>query len=581
MPDTSPNPLRNLARQLSETGERVLDWFVDEAQLNDPEEARRARLVVVAALALVAIDVVVLFVSDWGSWITVGGVSLPRPSIAGVLMSIPVNFSVAFVVKRTGSADNAAILLPISLIVMVSFIATFSGGFASPMTWWLSAVPLFGAFLSGTRGATASALLSIGVLSAMFVGTEEAAQVATAGGIAESPAIAQIRAQITLLGLVTFVGWYYEKMRVTRNHELLDTYAELQEAHRAIRTSQAQMLQIAEHIGQAIWMDDQEQGSVLYANRAFATVFGVPLDELAQRRDAWRDVVLPEDLDQAPSEPDSSDHVYRIQTPEGEIRWIRHAVYPAEDEPTSPSQIIHIAANITLKREAETLRERFIESVIQAQEVERRHLARELHDETGQSLTALLVGLRALDTPGMGPDSRRLIDQLRQQLRIVVADIGRMSRGLHPTALDELGLVAAIRRLVDDGGERHGIEAKLHVDGEAMQGSLPVTVKLTAYRIAQEAITNVYKHSGAKRMDVSLSMDELGVHLAVEDDGHGFDVKNPKGTTSGSGLGLQSMRERAALVRGEITIEAAAGQGTTIMADLPLREPTEHLIGGM
>lgn len=573
---------RSFIERLLARSDRALDSFVGEDLRRDPEAARRARLVVVTAISLVFIDLIVLVVSDWGIWRTAGGVPLPRPSIAGILMSIPVNLSVAFIVKRTGSADRAAILLPMSLIIMVTFIAMFSGGFRSPMTWWLAAVPLFGAFLSGARGAVASALLSAGVLVMLFSAAMPASGGAPALG--ESPLVAQIRGQVTLLGLVTFIGWYYERLRAQRNRELVNAYTELEDAHRAIRTSQAYMLQITEHIGQAIWMEDREDDRVLYANRGFTTVWGLAREGLATAPRVWKEAVLLEDADLAPIEPDGRDHVYRIRTPEGEVRWIRHAVYPADDEaqqadPLGSSRVIHIAANITLKREAEALRDRFIETVIQAQETERRHLARELHDETGQSLTALLVGLKALDGRAGDDGTRSFIEQLRQQLRVVVSDIGRMSRGLHPTALDELGLVAAIRRLIDDARERHGLAATLHADGEELQGSLPVSVKLTAYRIAQEAITNVFKHAGASALDVSLSIDELGVHLVIEDDGRGFDVKNPKGTTSGSGLGMQSMRERAALVRGEVTIESAASRGTTIMADLPLREPTEFLIG--
>jgi signal transduction histidine kinase len=569
------NPVRAIFHSLVGRVEGLLDWFIEEPVRRDPEEARRARLVVATALAVALVDLLVLLVSDWAPWSSIYGIPLPRASIVGIMATIPINLSIAYVVKRTQASGSATILLPTSLIVMVSYIATSSGGFLSPMTWWLSAVPLFGAFLSGTRGAALSATLSIGVLLGLY----ELLGKSTVPGLPpELEPSAQLRSQIALLGFVTFVGWYYERMRVIRSTEVNTAYADLEDAHRALRFSQAYLTQIAEHIGQAIWMYDRERDAVLYANRGFTTLWDLPREDLAVDPRAWTAAVHPEDRDLVPHAPDGRDRQYRILTPTGEVRWIRHVVYPVGDPDPTQSRVIHIAANVTLKREAEELRERFIETVIQAQETERRHLARELHDETGQSLTALLVGLKALDGRIQEPATRDVVEQLRRQLRGVVSDIGRMSRGLHPTVLDELGLVAAIRRVADDGRDHHGIKTDLHVEGAEHEPTLPSSVKLTTYRIAQEAMTNVYKHARAKQMDVSLIIDDFGVHLRVEDDGRGFDPRSPRGTTSGSGLGLLSMRERAALLRGEVTIEAAPGSGTTVLADLPLREPTEHLI---
>ena len=143
---TDNNPVRAIFHSLVGRAEGLLDWFIEEPVRRDPEEARRARLVVATALALALVDLLVLLVSDWAPWTSTYGIPLPRASIVGIMATIPINLSIAYVVKRTQTSGSATILLPTSLIVMVSYIATSSGGFLSPMTWWLSAVPLFGAF---------------------------------------------------------------------------------------------------------------------------------------------------------------------------------------------------------------------------------------------------------------------------------------------------------------------------------------------------------------------------------------------------------------------------------------------------
>ncbi|HMV66287.1 MAG TPA: ATP-binding protein [Myxococcota bacterium] len=566
------NPVARALRDALERGERMLEWFIEEPVRRDPEEARRARLVVATALALALVDLIVLVMSPWSPREGPGGLVLPRPTIVGIIATIPVYLSIAYVVKRTQTSGRAAILLPAALTVMVTYIATTSGGFRSPTTWWLTAVPLCGALLSGTRGAALSATMSLTLLLGLYNLADHA------GAPGAAALEAQLRNQFALVSVVTFVGWYYERLRVARSNEVDAAYADMEAAHRALRLSQAYLTQIAEHIGQAIWMYDSERETVLYANRGFAPLWDLPREQLVAEPTAWMSRVHPEDRDLIPQAPDGRDREYRIVLPNGESRWVRHAIYAVGEPDLPQARVIHIAANVTLKREAEALRERFIETVIQAQETERRHLARELHDETGQSLTALLVGLKALDAQLAEPAARALVESLRKQLRGVVSDIGRMSRGLHPTILDELGLVAAIRRVADDGRDYHGLRVDLHVEGGDLERTLPTAVKLTVYRIAQEAMTNVYKHGGATQMDVSVIIDDFGVHLRVEDDGRGFDPRSPRGTTSGSGLGLLSMRERAALLGGEVNIESAPGSGTTVLADLPLREPTEHLI---
>jgi signal transduction histidine kinase len=200
--------------------------------------------------------------------------------------------------------------------------------------------------------------------------------------------------------------------------------------------------------------------------------------------------------------------------------------------------------------------------VVQAQELERTRLARELHDETGQALTSILLGLKPLEDL-VYADARPAVAAVRALVVSTLQDVRRLAVELRPSALDDLGLVPALRRLAQTVGE-----TGLQVDLEAHIGDerLPEPVETTLYRIVQEAVTNVAKHAGAEHLSITLMRKNGSVVAIVEDDGKGFDPAS----TGTDGLGLVGMRERLALVGGTLRIEAAAGAGTTIAAEVPL-----------
>ena len=200
--------------------------------------------------------------------------------------------------------------------------------------------------------------------------------------------------------------------------------------------------------------------------------------------------------------------------------------------------------------------------VVQAQELERTRLARELHDETGQALTSILLGLKPLEGVA-DADARAAVAAVRELVVSTLQDVRRLAVELRPSALDDLGLVPAVDRLaktVAETGMRVDVEA--HIGDER----LPESVETTLYRIVQEAVTNVARHSGAERLSITLTRKNGAVVAIVEDDGKGFDPAR----TASDGLGLVGMRERLALVGGTLRIEAAAGAGTTIAAEVPL-----------
>jgi signal transduction histidine kinase len=197
--------------------------------------------------------------------------------------------------------------------------------------------------------------------------------------------------------------------------------------------------------------------------------------------------------------------------------------------------------------------------VVAGQEVERRRLARELHDETGQALTSILLGLRALE----GSD-RTDVDDLRELVVATLQDVRRLAVQLRPKALDDFGLVPALERLVQTFSESSGISVELEaqIGGER----LPNDVETTVYRIVQEALTNVVKHAEASRVSILLVRRDATVTAVVEDDGRGFD---PDAAGEDS-LGLEGMRERVELHEGRMTVETAPGSGTTLRVEVPL-----------
>ena len=230
------------------------------------------------------------------------------------------------------------------------------------------------------------------------------------------------------------------------------------------------------------------------------------------------------------------------------------------------SGVIGVFVDDTERRQQEELRSRLIEQVMTAQDDERGRIARELHDETGQALTALLVGLRTIEGARSMTEAVDLAQQLREVAARTLRDVGRLARGLHPSVLDDLGLAVAVTRHVREFARLHGIAEQTRIEGFEADPPLSL-VQSTVYRVLQEALTNVAKHAGARRVSVHLVRDDTTVELRVRDDGNGFEP----GAIVRRGLGLQGMQERAALLGGAVQIASAPGKGTTITARFPVR----------
>ncbi|MGH3137385.1 MAG: GAF domain-containing protein [Gaiellaceae bacterium] len=206
-----------------------------------------------------------------------------------------------------------------------------------------------------------------------------------------------------------------------------------------------------------------------------------------------------------------------------------------------------------------------VRRVVDAQELERKRLARELHDETGQALTSILLGLRPLEQAAKSDETRAAVDSVRELVVSTLQDVRRLAVELRPAALDDFGLVPAVQRLAETFREQSGLQ----VDLEAQLGEerLPTETETALYRVVQEALANIVKHAGAERVSILLRRKGDAVVAVVEDDGSGFDL----GVSRADALGLAGMRERTALVGGRLQIESTIGGGTTLVAEVPLR----------
>jgi signal transduction histidine kinase len=201
--------------------------------------------------------------------------------------------------------------------------------------------------------------------------------------------------------------------------------------------------------------------------------------------------------------------------------------------------------------------------IVDAQELERRRLARELHDETGQALSSILLGLKALEEKVESDEARRAVSDVRELVVATLHDVRRLAVELRPKVLDDFGLVPALERLIEAFGAQTGIGVRFESGLSAER--LPAEMETALYRIVQESLTNIVKHSRARNVSVVLIRKPGAVAAVIEDDGQGFD---PASVRDG-GFGLDGMRERVGLLDGRFQVESVPGAGATLVAEVP------------
>lgn len=244
------------------------------------------------------------------------------------------------------------------------------------------------------------------------------------------------------------------------------------------------------------------------------------------------------------------------------LRWADDEIGDLADAFNTMTE--ELARTEDLRREREILRRQLLEKVITTQEDERRRIARELHDSTSQNLTSLIVGLRVMETNCATCAAQSKATDLRLVASKTLDEVHDLSTRLRPRVLDDLGLAAALERLVSEWQARHKVPVDVAIQ---LMERLPGEVETAIYRIVQETLTNIARHANAHSASILVERRGDIVLTIVEDDGIGFDVNTNQGERH---LGLLGMRERAELLNGKLTIESSPEHGTSIFIEIPL-----------
>ncbi len=360
--------------------------------------------------------------------------------------------------------------------------------------------------------------------------------------------------------------------------------AERHRALAALRESEAS-LRAAQRIGGiGQWRKDAGQASTWCSDTLFA-LFGIvppypqePVHALLARvhpADAGALQAMHHRLAEGATQGDIE---YRIMRTDGSIRYLRECAAWTRGDPDAPAALIGTVYDVTAHREAEqalsmaNLRLRQLSGrVLEAQESERRELARELHDQIGQALTAVKLELQGM-TPHVdeGPAVMRLASALHITEE-ALAQVRGLSLNLRPPQLDYMGLEASLRWHAQAQCERAGLSLAFsaRIDGPAPDARCAIV----CFRLLQEALTNVLRHAGANTLRVDVSQQDGTILMEIDDDGCGFDVARARRRMlEGESVGLLGMEERAALIGGHVGIESAPGQGTRLRVTLPCHD---------
>jgi signal transduction histidine kinase len=229
----------------------------------------------------------------------------------------------------------------------------------------------------------------------------------------------------------------------------------------------------------------------------------------------------------------------------------------------------HIARDITEQRRMNENLRFYFRQATRAQEEERKRISHELHDDTIQSLVVLSRQLDALaNDPGLSGENRARLEELWHRTDSVLQGVRRLSQDLRPAALDRLGLLPAVELLASEVTGYSKVATRVNTLGK--EHRLPEEVAIALFRITQEALRNVWRHSGATRADITIDFTDGRTKITVSDNGKGFQIPEKMGDLAKHGkLGLAGMQERAQLVGGTLTVQSKPGQGTTITVEAP------------
>jgi PAS domain S-box-containing protein len=351
-------------------------------------------------------------------------------------------------------------------------------------------------------------------------------------------------------------------------------------AERTLRESEERFRRMIDRAPVMIWTARPDT-TLDYFNQNCVEFSGLPIEKL--RDNGWLNAVHPDDLDYCvgnyvPAIEARKPFLfeYRVRRADGAYRWLLATGVPKYGPDGNYAGYIGCDVDITERRNAEDSShesqaalevshqeiQQLAGRLITAHEDERRRLARELHDDLTQRLARLAIDAGRMENVLDAPEGMRL---LREDLVRLSEDVHALSYRLHPSVLDDLGLVEALKAECDRVARAGAL--RVQVDAHDVPQALPSAASLCLFRIAQEALNNTARHANASAVTVRLSPRERGLQLAVSDNGNGFELARAPNRAS---LGLASMRERVRLLHGELDIESTSGRGTTVIAWVPV-----------
>ena len=356
---------------------------------------------------------------------------------------------------------------------------------------------------------------------------------------------------------------------------IVGTHLDISERKRtelALRESEERLALAFAGAQEGIWDWNLETNNVVYSSR-WKQMLGYSDEEIEPHISAWERLVHPDDkaiADRAHESVTQGQPTYeaefRLRHKDGHYVHVLSRGFPVRRDAGGPVIRIvgtHFDLTERKKREAERARNELLAHLVFVQEDERRRIARDMHDQFGENLTALSLRIALLkEASAQHPGLAVQTEALESIARRLDHDVDELVWELRPTALDDLGLRAALTNYIQEWSQRTGVGAELHTSG-LLDERLASEVETALYRIGQEALNNVAKHSGARRVEVILERRSDCVLLIVEDDGVGFE--QAEGGTAGSGFGLVGMRERANLVGAHLQIESTPGKGTSVL----------------
>jgi PAS domain S-box-containing protein len=456
--------------------------------------------------------------------------SISKVSFLGELVSVPV-----------GVTNPAVIIGQASILLLVIYCID-----AAIKSWRL-----------GNR----QRAIFIGGSFTLFALTSLTATVLTSWGIVSWPFFASP----FFLGIIASMGF-----ELTRDiHRTAQLAEDLNDTKVALSDSSRQLELSADAANVGTWTRKVGE-TTIFANPKWKELFGFDPDQPVEVED-FRDRVHPEDLELVLANSkametfgNSFDYEFRIILPSGEVRWMASRGQ-VNFEGGKPAYLRGASVDITERKLVEEHAHELSRKLMVAQENERARIARELHDDLSQSLALLAIQLQVL---GKGSEIdhflKARLDELTEQIQRISSDVHRISHELHPSKLSQLGLEASLGGFCREIARAHAL--KVQFEAKNIPRVLPEDVSLCVYRIAQESLQNVVKHSDASIASVTIERKGDEIRLIVSDNGRGFD---PEAARSQESLGLISMEERIRVVKGQLNVVSVIGSGTKVCVDVP------------